>query len=98
MIRLAPKTDESGLHAIDCECARCEGGFRPTELERSAARRSLLMMKAARERIARGLGLAEEHKPQRASLPAVELPRPMSTEELERMAEDLRQWRKNHGN
>jgi hypothetical protein len=99
MIRRAPKTDETGLHAIDCECPRCdEGGFRPTELERAAARRSLLLMKAARERIARGLGLTEEHKPQRASLPAVEAPRPMSAEDLERMTEDLRQWRKNHGN
>jgi hypothetical protein len=44
------RTDETGLHAIDCECVRCESGHRPTELERAAARRSLAMRRAAAER------------------------------------------------
>jgi hypothetical protein len=96
MIRAAPKTDETGLHAVDCECVRCEAGFRPTDLERSAARRALVLQMAARAAIARGLVV--EQKSARASLPVVEAPRPMSAEELERMTEDLRQWRKNHGN
>jgi hypothetical protein len=35
------RTDATGLHAEDCECPTCETGYRPTELERAVARRSL---------------------------------------------------------
>ena len=30
----APRIDGDGLHAEDCECARCALGFRPTRAER----------------------------------------------------------------
>lgn len=36
---LAPKFDRYGLHAYDCECARCALGYRPTVAERDHARR-----------------------------------------------------------
>ncbi len=35
------RLDETGLHHIDCDCARCEAGFRPTMRERWVARRAL---------------------------------------------------------
>jgi hypothetical protein len=34
----APRIDETGLHHLDCECARCALGFRPTRLERDRQR------------------------------------------------------------
>jgi hypothetical protein len=48
----AVKTDETGLHALDCECVRCDAGYRPTELERAAARRALVLQAAAKARLA----------------------------------------------
>lgn len=36
---LAPKFDRYGLHAHECECARCQLGYRPTVAERDHARR-----------------------------------------------------------
>jgi beta-glucosidase-like glycosyl hydrolase len=47
----AVKTDETGLHALDCECVRCDAGYRPTELERAAARRALALRAAAKARL-----------------------------------------------
>ena len=41
------KTDETGLHAEDCECVRCDAGYRPTRLERLAAARALTLRRAA---------------------------------------------------
>jgi hypothetical protein len=46
----APRFDKYGLHAHDCECAKCDLGMRPSSAERDAARRSwerLEQMKAA---------------------------------------------------
>jgi len=40
-------TDATGLHAETCGCASCELGLRPTELERAAARRALVVKLAA---------------------------------------------------
>ena len=34
--------DETGLHSPDCECMRCESGFRPTSAERWHAEQALL--------------------------------------------------------
>ncbi len=45
------KIDETGLHAEDCDCAKCEVGLRPTPAERAAARRALALAAAARARI-----------------------------------------------
>lgn len=35
------KLDDTGLHATDCPCVRCEAGFRPTIRQRWNARRAL---------------------------------------------------------
>jgi|WetSurMetagenome_2_1015567.scaffolds.fasta_scaffold03424_7 hypothetical protein len=45
-------TDETGLCSPDCDCPRCEAGFRPSERERAIARRSLALAIEARRRIA----------------------------------------------
>ena len=52
MITDAVKMDETGLHAEDCECVRCSIGFRPTELERATARRSLALQRAIAAKLA----------------------------------------------
>lgn len=49
-LRQAPKIEpETGLHAVDCECPRCEAGNRPTMAQRWAARRAQERAKAARD-------------------------------------------------
>jgi hypothetical protein len=59
-------TDETGLHAEGCECPRCEAGYRPTALERAAARRALQL------RLAR---LADEERRRKAAEPLKVRPR-----------------------
>ena len=39
--------DETGLHSLDCECLRCETGFRPTPAARWHARDTLARRLAA---------------------------------------------------
>jgi hypothetical protein len=34
----APKLDRTGVHAVECECARCGLGYRPSKAERELAR------------------------------------------------------------
>jgi hypothetical protein len=42
-----PRLEEDGLtHRRDCECVRCDAGYRPTEHEREAARRRILEQRA----------------------------------------------------
>jgi hypothetical protein len=78
------KTDETGLHAEDCDCAKCEVGLRPTPLERAAARRALAAAKlAAAKPQASGLRLS------RMIRPVTRVPPPMSPEELEEMRRDI---------
>ena len=36
----AKKLDRYGMHATDCQCMRCEAGYRPTLQQRENARRS----------------------------------------------------------
>jgi len=43
----APKVDEFGLHAEDCACVRCEAGYRPSAMQRDAAKRSAAAAAAA---------------------------------------------------
>jgi hypothetical protein len=48
-----PQFEEDGVtHRRDCECVRCDAGFRPTEQERAEARRRFGAQKA-REQAAR---------------------------------------------
>lgn len=81
-------TDETGLHAVECECVRCDSGYRPTELERSAARRALVLQRAALAKLAR--------PPAAAPLPRVVGPRvvckptPEEFEELRKLREELK--------
>jgi hypothetical protein len=59
-----PLLEEDGLlHRRDCECVRCDAGFRPTEKERAEARRRIGVQKA-REHAAR----AEERRKERARM------------------------------
>jgi hypothetical protein len=42
-----PRFEEDGItHRRDCECVRCDAGFRPTEQERESARRRIGEQKA----------------------------------------------------
>jgi hypothetical protein len=48
-----PRLEEDGVtHRRDCECVRCDAGYRPTERERAEARRRI-GEKKAREQAAR---------------------------------------------
>lgn len=47
----APRFDKYGMHAPECECAKCDLGMRPSNAERDAARRAwdrLEALKAAK--------------------------------------------------
>ena len=55
-----PRLEQDGVtHRRDCECARCDAGFGPSEQERAEARRRFEAQRA-REREARALSRAEE--------------------------------------
>jgi len=42
-----PRLEEDGVtHRRDCECVRCDAGYRPTERERAEARRRIAAKKA----------------------------------------------------
>lgn len=43
----APKFEEWKLHAEDCACVRCEAGYRPSAMQRDAAKRSAAAAAAA---------------------------------------------------
>lgn len=66
----APRFDRYGQHAHECECARCNLGFRPTPTQRDAARRAFERMeqrrKAEADRIAAGLGAKAKKRSARA--------------------------------
>ena len=87
----AVKTDETGLHAVDCDCVTCETGYRPTELERAAARRSLAIRKA--DEAKRAAAKVEEPKKVRPRLEPPKSITPLTAEqwaELERMRKEIR--------
>ena len=52
LARLPRLEDDGLLHRRDCECVRCDAGYRPTEQERMEARRRFGAQKA-REQAAR---------------------------------------------
>jgi len=55
-----PRLETDGVtHRRDCECVRCDAGFRPTERERVEARRRI-SDKRAREQAARDVARREE--------------------------------------
>jgi hypothetical protein len=79
------QTDETGLHAVECECVRCDAGYRPTELERATARRALALQSAALARLARPPAAAP--LPRAACPHVVRLPTPQEFEELKKLRE-----------
>lgn len=44
--------DETGLHARDCQCLRCETGYRPTETERYRAAEALRIRRERQDALA----------------------------------------------
>lgn len=58
----APRIDRYGLHEMDCECARCLLGFRPTLAQRDNARRAYERAQAAKAEAERRA--AEVSKPE----------------------------------
>lgn len=61
-IPLPRKLDRYGLCAHDCECARCNLGFRPSIAERDAARRAYERFEALKQADAAPGGRAAEGK------------------------------------
>jgi hypothetical protein len=61
LARLPRLEDDGVTHRRDCECVRCDAGFRPTEREREAARRRI-GEKRAREQAARDLERRKERE------------------------------------
>jgi hypothetical protein len=57
-----PRLETDGVtHRRDCECVRCDAGFRPTERERVEARRRI-SDKRAREQAARDVARRQERE------------------------------------
>ena len=57
-----PRMEDDGLtHRRDCECVRCDAGYRPTEHERTEARRRHGAQKA-REQAAREMARRKERE------------------------------------
>lgn len=91
----APKLDPmSGLHSQDCECPRCEAGFRPTMGQRWAAKaaherakaRAAAVQQSDRQRARKELGAADL----RARLAAEDAETAARVRELERARERAR--------
>lgn len=56
----APKIDAFGLHAVECECARCAAGFRPTDAQRAQAKAAHARAAAAKGRAAQEVARDEK--------------------------------------
>jgi hypothetical protein len=57
-----PRLEQDGVtHRRDCECVRCDAGYRPTERERAAAHRRVTDQRA-REQAARDIARREERE------------------------------------
>jgi hypothetical protein len=57
-----PLVDEAGTHRRECECPRCEAGYRPSEKDRAAAARRF---EEQQERLAAAAALARQRARQR---------------------------------
>jgi hypothetical protein len=57
-----PRLEEDGVtHRRDCECVRCDAGYRPTEHERAQARRRIGAQRA-REQAAQAVARKQERE------------------------------------
>jgi hypothetical protein len=61
LARLPRLEADGATHRRDCECVRCDAGFRPTERERATARRRISDQRA-REQAARDMARREERE------------------------------------
>jgi hypothetical protein len=61
LARLPRFEDDGVTHRRDCECVRCDAGYRPTEHERAEARRRHVERKA-REQVARDIVRKKERE------------------------------------
>lgn len=78
--------DETGLHAIECECMSCEAGFRPSPMQRHHAAEQLKRVQALE---------ALKKKPSREELARAERRR-LAAVEAERRRTEEQEWRRNH--
>ena len=68
-----PRLEADGvMHRRDCECVRCDAGYRPTEQERSVARQRF-EDRRVREAAARALARRQERARVRAAATGLEL-------------------------
>jgi hypothetical protein len=68
-----PRLEPDGVtHRRDCECVRCDAGYRPTEQERTVARRRF-EERRVREAAARALARRQERARVRAEATGLEL-------------------------
>jgi hypothetical protein len=89
----APRVpDETGLCARECECERCEAGYRPTEEARRVARKAHADAAAARARI-EVPGRRPDARLSHTVRPMTPIPPPMSREELAELRADVERFR-----
>jgi Na+-translocating ferredoxin:NAD+ oxidoreductase RnfC subunit len=78
--------DETGLHAVECECLSCEAGFRPSPMQRHYAAEALAQRKLRDEAL-------QGRKPSREELRRAERRR-LHSEAAERRTAEEREWRR----
>jgi hypothetical protein len=81
------KVDETGICAVDCDCAWCSTGHRPSMLARHVARVAADRMRAAREQLPPPAPIVRVGSPRK-------YPRPLTPEECEEMRRDMEQFRR----
>jgi hypothetical protein len=82
----AIQLDETGLHSVDCQCIRCEAGFRPSEMQRHYARQRLVQVRIEEEGV---------HRPSREELRRRDRRERRERERQKIRAEEV-QWRREH--
>jgi hypothetical protein len=91
-------TDETGLHARECACLRCESGYRPTDRERELAWRVFREAQAARARLlASPVAAKPVARLSHTVRPMTPVPPPMSREELALLRADVERFKAGGG-
>lgn len=83
------QTDETGLHSVDCECVRCDAGYRPTDLERSIARRAYRLRLAEEARRKADVVDLAQMRPRLSAPRFVARPTPQQFFELKQLRKEL---------
>lgn len=87
---MSVKLDETGLHASECACARCEAGFRPSMKQRWTARRALDNVRRRAAAVAARAAAPAEMPSVAARIAASRLSIAASVEDTKRGIEQLR--------